>query len=100
VLLTGEEHPEADVIRAEENWGEILIFLPVVREDDLLGSMYETWLSISWRVEDLARILVGRAHDDETGRGMMDLGDTFGFEVKSGAYMLNTLTALKSPAYH
>ena len=69
MLLAGEEHPEAG---GRDQRGRKLGgnrgFLPVVWEDDLLGRVDETGLSVGWGVEDLARILVGRGHDDETGR--------------------------------
>ena len=67
MLLSSEEHPEADVISMKVNWGKNRGNLPVVWEDDLLGRVDEARLSVGWRVEDLAGILVGRAHDDETG---------------------------------
>ena len=73
--------------------------LPVVGEDDLFGGMNETGFSISWRVEDFSRKLVGRGHDDETAWGIVSM-DTFGREFKLGTDILNTLTALKSPAFH
>jgi len=56
--------------------------LPVVGKDDLFGSVYETGFSVGWRVEDLARILVGRAHDDETGR-VTGSADMSGLGIKT-----------------
>ena len=82
MFLASEEHPDADVIRTKVNLDKNRRILPVVWKDDLLGGVHETGLSVGWGVEDLARILVGGAHDDETGRGIGS-AVMFGLEIKT-----------------
>jgi hypothetical protein len=70
VLPASKEHPRTRTVSTKghrrEKEKKKTRDLPIIGEDDLLGGVDETGFGIGWRVEDLARILIGGGHDDET----------------------------------